>query len=122
VRDRVTSRIRLIEIPVACSALRADSRPGPGALHVDPDGAEPLLLRLAYRALGGHLGRKRVPFREPLNPDIPDDAQEMTFPVRSVMVTMVLLNVDWMWAIPSGRFLLALFSGLSSRIGHGSSR
>jgi len=44
-----------------------------------------------------------------LNPDIPDDAQEMTFPVRSVMVTMVLLNVDWMWAIPSGTFFFSRF-------------
>ena len=36
-----------------------------------------------------------VDFREPLNPNPPELAHERALPCVSVMVTMVLLNVDW---------------------------
>jgi hypothetical protein len=36
-----------------------------------------------------------VLFREPLNPTIPDDPQLITAPLRSVIVTIVLLKVAW---------------------------
>ncbi len=44
-------------------------------------------------------------FREPLNPTTPADPQLITFPVWSVIVTIVLLNVAWMWTCPWGTFL-----------------
>jgi len=36
-----------------------------------------------------------VDFREPLNPRTPAEDQEITFPDTSVILTIVLLNVDW---------------------------
>src|SRR5690606_29521396 len=45
-----------------------------------------------------------VPFREPLKPMVPELAQEMVLPCGSVMVTMVLLNVDLMCATPLSTF------------------
>ena len=47
--------------------------------------------------------------REPLKPTSPALPQLMTFPVVSVMVTIVLLNVDWMWACPTGTFFFSRF-------------
>src|SRR5262249_14718939 len=43
-----------------------------------------------------------VLFREPLNPLDPELLQDSTAPVMSVSVTIVLLNVDWMYARPRG--------------------
>jgi hypothetical protein len=37
---------------------------------------------------------KGVPLRAPLNPALPADAHEIVFPIVSVIVTIVLLNVD----------------------------
>jgi hypothetical protein len=42
-----------------------------------------------------------VLLREPLKPREPALAQESVLPVRSVIVTIVLLNVDWMWTMPA---------------------
>ena len=41
-----------------------------------------------------------VDLREPLKPTLPADAQEMTFPSVSVIVTMVLLKELLMCATP----------------------
>src|SRR5512137_1810049 len=43
---------------------------------------------------------KGVLLREPLKPTLPALAHVTTFPVPSVIVTMVLLKVAWMQAIP----------------------
>src|SRR4051812_18505007 len=55
---------------------------------------------------------KGVDLREPLKPTVPDDAQLMTAPVGSVIVTLVLLNVDLMWAWPTATFFFSLRRGL----------
>src|SRR5947207_9061452 len=47
--------------------------------------------------------------REPLKPRTPADDHDTTFPLTSVMVTMVLLNVDWMWQMPLWTFFLTFF-------------
>ena len=39
---------------------------------------------------------KGVDFFAPLNPSAPADAHEIVLPMRSVMVTIVLLKVAWM--------------------------
>jgi hypothetical protein len=49
-----------------------------------------------------------VDLREPLNPTVPALAHAMTAPTGSVMVTMVLLNVDLMWAAPAMMFFFYL--------------
>ena len=38
----------------------------------------------------------------------PELAQEIAFPTVSVMVTIVLLNVDWIWAMPLSTFFRSL--------------
>jgi hypothetical protein len=52
---------------------------------------------------------KGVLFREPLKPTRPALPQLMTLPVVSVIVTIVLLNVDWMCACPVGTFFRSRF-------------
>src|SRR3989304_3001661 len=48
---------------------------------------------------------KGVLFRDPLKPTVPALDQLTTFPLRSVMLIMVLLKVAWTWAIPCAMFL-----------------
>jgi hypothetical protein len=47
-----------------------------------------------------------VLFRDPLNPTFPALDQPITFPVRSVIETIVLLKVARIWATPAETFLL----------------
>src|SRR6187551_4120833 len=53
-----------------------------------------------------------VDLREPLKPTPPDDAPLMTAPDGSVIETIVLLNVDLMWAWPTAMFFFSLRRGL----------
>ena len=48
-----------------------------------------------------------VDLREPLNPTLPALAQLIVLPCRSVIVTIVLLKVDLMWACPWTTFLFS---------------
>src|SRR5581483_9002444 len=50
-----------------------------------------------------------VDLREPLKPRTPADDHETTFPETSVIVTIVLLNVDWMWQMPLWTFFFVFF-------------
>src|SRR3954465_4388660 len=50
-----------------------------------------------------------VPLREPRKPSDPELFQLTVLPCVSAMVTMVLLNVAWMWTIPKGTFLRSFF-------------
>src|SRR3954453_6477164 len=50
-----------------------------------------------------------VDLREPLKPREPALDHATVLPLTSVMVTTVLLNVDWMWAMPVATFFLTLF-------------
>src|SRR5699024_12499982 len=43
---------------------------------------------------------KGVDLREPLNPSAPAELQPITLPWTSGMVTIVLVNVERIWAIP----------------------
>jgi hypothetical protein len=47
--------------------------------------------------------------REPLKPFAPELDEATTFPAGSVIVTIVLLNVAWMCATPTGTFLFTFF-------------
>src|SRR5206468_11374545 len=48
-----------------------------------------------------------VDLREPLKPTLPADAHEIVFPCRSVIVTIVLLNVDLICACPCTTFFFS---------------
>src|SRR4029079_7927223 len=48
-----------------------------------------------------------VDLRDPLTPTLPALAQEIVFPCRSVIVTIVLLNVDLMCAWPWTTFFFS---------------
>ena len=50
---------------------------------------------------------KGVDLREPLNPAVPADDQAMVFPCSSVMVIIVLLNEEEIWATPEEMFFRA---------------
>jgi hypothetical protein len=53
-----------------------------------------IALRAALVAV--NCAAKGVPFLVPLNPELPADAHEITLPFISVILTMVLLNDDFM--------------------------
>ena len=48
---------------------------------------------------------KGVDLREPLNPMVPAEDHEIVLPCASVMVIIVLLNVEFTWATPDTMFL-----------------
>jgi hypothetical protein len=50
-----------------------------------------------------------VLFRDPLKPAVPALPQEMALPSGSVIVTSVLLKLDWMYAFPRGTCFRSLF-------------
>src|SRR3546814_8993985 len=55
-----------------------------------------------------------VDLREPRKPAPPEVAHDSALPWRSVMVTMVLLNEAWTWAMPSVMTRLIFFFGLAA--------
>src|SRR6478609_4997557 len=66
-----------------------------------------------------------VPLRDPRKPSEPELFQARTFPAWSAIVTMVLLNEAWMWAMPCGTcfrsfflkvFFLPFFSGVAAPV------
>src|SRR5579875_2423175 len=97
----VTSLMRLTSSPAACSDRIAASRPAPGPLTYTSTWRTPFSMALRAALSAASPAAKGVPLRDPLNPAVPALAQARTLPWGSVMVTIVLLNVDWMWALPS---------------------
>src|ERR1700722_15332672 len=73
-----------------------------------------------------------VDLREPLKPIVPADDHEIVLPCASVMVIIVLLNVEFTWATPETIFLrsrrrtrvasLAMVQSLNSACGAKTSR
>src|SRR5262245_51536923 len=96
----VTSRIAVISRPAACSERIAASRPAPGPRTNTSICFRPYSIALRAASSEAVWAAKGVLLREPLNPALPALDQDTTFPIRSVSVTIVLLNVAWMWAMP----------------------
>src|SRR5262245_18001131 len=96
----VTSRMAVISRPTACRERMAASRPAPGPLTNTSMDFSPYSMALRAAASAAVWAAKGVDLREPLNPALPALDQDTTLPVRSVMVTIVLLNVAWMCATP----------------------
>src|SRR6187549_712839 len=89
----VTSLIEPTSRPAAWSERIAVSRPDPGPLTKTSTFFMPC--SCAWRAAdsAASWAANGVDLREPLKPTVPDDAQLITAPVGSVIVTIVLLNV-----------------------------
>src|SRR5665213_4476637 len=97
----VTSLMVVISKPMACKARMADSRPEPGPLTRTSTSRIPC--DIAWRAASWATcwAAKAVLLREPLKPTRPALDQPSTLPCMSVMVTLVLLNVARMLAMPT---------------------
>src|SRR5207244_7122945 len=89
----VTSSIALMTRPAACSAVIADSRPEPGPLTRTSISFRPNFVARSAHVSAARWAAKGVLLRLPLKPDVPAVAQHNTSPLRSVIVTVVLLNV-----------------------------
>src|SRR3954452_13619127 len=105
----VMSRMSETFRPAAAIARSADSRPAPGPFTITETFFRPCSIALAAASPAATCAAKGVDLRDPLNPRAPADDQESTFPLTSVMVMMVLLNVLWMKTIPVCTFFLLFF-------------
>src|SRR5690606_34540388 len=112
----VTSWIEPTSRPAACSERIAVSRPEPGPLTNTSTFLTPC--SWAWRAADSAAmpAAYGVDLREPLKPTPPEDAQLMTAPDGSVIETIVLLNVDLMWAWPTAMFFFSLRRGLRAAV------
>ena len=91
----VVSLIDKILKPLACKALSAVSLPDPGPFISTDRIFIPISKALTAAASAATWAAYGVDLRDPLNPLWPDDAHDITFPLVSAIVTIVLLNVDW---------------------------
>src|SRR5438105_1831147 len=94
--------------PAACRAVMADSRPEPGPLTRTSISLRPNLVARSAQVSAARWAANGVLFRLPLKPTVPADAKHSVSPFVSVIVTMVLLKVALMWAIPRVTFRRAL--------------
>src|SRR5437867_2161665 len=78
----------------------ACSRPAPGPLTFTSISIMPLLRAVLAAFSAARPAANGVLLRAPLKPTVPAEAQEIVSPLVSVIVTIVLLNVALMWAIP----------------------
>src|ERR1700758_5803645 len=86
----------LICRPDAWIAVMALSRPEPGPLTLTSTSLTPYLLAAAAAVSASRWAANGVLLRLPLNPTVPDEAQQRASPLGSVIVTVVLLNVALM--------------------------
>jgi hypothetical protein len=96
----VTSLMPATSIPVFWMERMAVSRPEPGPFTSTSTLRTPCSIARRAAASAAIWAAKGVDFRDPLNPTLPAVAQEIVFPSWSVIVTIVLLNDDLMWATP----------------------
>src|SRR5205085_9524137 len=96
----VTSSIALIDRPAAWRAVTADSRPAPGPLTRTSISLRPNLVARSAAVSAARWAAKGVLLRLPLKPTVPAAAKQRVSPLVSVIVTMVLLKVALMWAMP----------------------
>jgi len=98
----------VISSPATCRALTAASRPGPGPFTLTAITFIPFSIAAFPAASPAICAAKGVDLRDPLNPKAPALDHATAFPFSSVIVTMVLLNVEWTCATPRAIFLRAL--------------
>src|SRR5438477_5055535 len=95
--------------PAATSAWIADSRPEPGPCTLTCTRRTPSVTASRPACSPATVAAKGVDFFDPLKPALPDEPQEIVFPLLSVMVIVVLLNVALTWAIPSASIMRFAF-------------
>src|SRR2546429_414983 len=78
----------------------AASRPAPGPRTKTSICLSPCSIALRAASSAAVCAANGVDLREPLKPALPALDHDTTLPVLSVSVTIVLLNVAWMWATP----------------------
>src|SRR5579884_1842975 len=105
----VTSLMRVISRPAACNERIAASRPAPGPLTRTSAVFIPCSIALRATVSAAICAANGVDFFEPLNPRLPALAHAIVDPVLSVIVTIVLLNDEWMCATPEPTFLNSRF-------------
>src|SRR5262245_10032289 len=93
--------------PVAASERIAVSRPDPGPFTNTSTFCSPCSCALRAADSAASCAANGVDLREPLNPTLPAEAHEIVLPCRSVIVTIVLLNVDLMCACPWTTFFFS---------------
>src|SRR5213596_3255322 len=104
----VTSWMVPTSRPIAPSERIAVSRPEPGPFTKTSIFFIPWSIARRPAASAAICAANGVDLREPLKPTVPAEAHEITAPVGSVIVTMVLLNVLLMWASPWATFFFSL--------------
>ena len=90
--------LNMMLIPEDCKPVMALSRPDPGPLTLISISFTPNLEARSAHVSAARCAAKGVLLRLPLKPDVPAVAQQRTSPLRSVMVTEVLLKVALMCA------------------------
>jgi len=102
------SSMDLIVMPADCSAVIALSRPLPGPFTRTSNSLTPNFAAFSAACWAAICPAKGVLFRLPLKPLVPALLQQSVSPLVSVMVTVVLLKVALMNAIPAETFRRAL--------------
>ncbi len=105
----VMSSMDLTFRPAASSDVIALSRPLPGPLTLTSSSLTPNFLALSAACWAAIWPAKGVLLRLPLKPLVPALAQHSVSPFVSVIVTVVLLNVAWMYAMPTETLRRAFF-------------
>src|SRR5205807_8635806 len=96
----VTSSMAFTVRPAAVRAVMADSRPEPGPLTRTSTSLSPNFEARSAATSAARWAANGVDLRLPLKPTVPADANVRVSPLGSVIVTIVLLNVALMCAIP----------------------
>ncbi len=104
----VTSRIAVTSRPVAWRARIAASRPAPGPLTLTSTVRIPLSIATFAAVSAANCAANGVDLRDPLNPRLPEVAHEIALPCVSVIVMIVLLNVERMCTTPTSTCFLTL--------------
>src|SRR5215213_99051 len=129
----VTSWMPWISRPAAWRERMAVSRPEPGPLTKTSTLRTPCSWARRAACSAASWAANGVDLREPLNPTLPDVAHAIVLPWGSVMVTIVLLKLDLMWAWACAMFFFSrrldflapvFFGGKSSSLlgGHAGGR
>src|SRR4051812_33176813 len=87
----------------------ADSRPLPGPCTRTCTRFTPALSASRAACSAATVAAKGVLFFDPLKPALPDEPHATVLPCKSVIVTVVLLNVAAICATPSGSTVLLAF-------------
>src|SRR5262245_63828624 len=90
-------------------ARTADSRPEPGPFTRTSTERIPLSRAMPAALLAACWAANGVPLRDPRKPMAPADDWATRFPLRSVMLTRVLLKVACIWTMPCGTTFFSFF-------------